>query len=185
MMFNPKVRKKDRQNGQAVVVEKDKMLLISSKLMADLKNKGILAFREMTDDQQRLVWKWCKEVIRQYRGVLEADPRNIRNVNSLPFPKEDIQLAIKLSLPFYITKNMQSMVKTLKNAYREIGTFQSIDPEDEKYVASVATTKVKKTSEQAQNALRSYEKYMDLAVSEKKILLQEINNFVTELEALR
>jgi len=184
-MLNRKTGKKIRRSSQTATAEETNPLLISSRLLADLKNKGILAFKQMTDDEQKLVWKWCKEVIRQYRNILEADPSNIRNVESLPFPKEDIKLAIRLSLPLYISKDIQSMVRMLKTAYKEIGAFQTIEPQNKKRMSSISAGKGKLTSQQYQDALQSYDKYMELVVSEKKGLLQEINAFITELERLK
>jgi hypothetical protein len=93
--------KNENRNGRkSSAAAESNSLLISSKLMADLKNRSIMAFKQMSDDEQKRVWNWSKEVIKQYRSVLEAHPSNIRNIEDLPFPKEDIQLAIKLSLPF-------------------------------------------------------------------------------------
>ena len=132
--MNPK--KENQQNRESLAAEKNNALLISSKLMANLKNKGILAFKQMTDDDQKKVWNWSKEVIQQYRSVLEADPSNIRNIENLPFPKEDIKLAIRLSLPLYLSKDMQAVVKMLKTAYKDIGTFQFIDDVDKKELRS-------------------------------------------------
>jgi hypothetical protein len=184
-MSDTKTKNKDRRGRPGATVEKGDMLLISSKLLANLKNKGILAFKQMTDEEQRLVWKWSKEVIRQYLSKLETDPANIRNVESLPFPKEDIKLAIKLSLPLYLSKNMHKMVKKLKTAYKEIGAFQGIDEADKKQWLSQSDSK-DRTS--LQNRITNYplsDKYTEISVSEKKALLQEINDFVNDLEASR
>jgi len=146
---------------------------------------GIMAFKQLTDDEQKQVWQWCNEVVRLYRGVLETDPRNIRNVESLPFPKEDIRLALKMLLPLYISKGMHSMVRKLKNAYQETGTFQTIDPQDHAYLFTETTRKGKQISKKQYSVVdRTNEKYMGLVISEKKGLLQDIHNFVNELEAL-
>jgi hypothetical protein len=177
--------KRDRQSSQIVAAENNNRLIISPKLLAELKRKGIMAFKQMTRVEQKLVWKWSKELIRQYLSVLEADPSNIRHAESLPFPKEEIKLAIKLSLPVYISKDIQSKVKMLKIAYKEIGAFQAIEPADKGFVRFVSTGKGEVTSLQYRYALRSYDKYMELVVSEKKDLLHEINDFVTKLKVLK
>jgi hypothetical protein len=160
------------------------MLLISSKVMADLKNKGILAFKHMSDDDQKRVWKWAKEVIQQYRSVLEAYPSNIRSIEDLPFPKDDIKLAIKLSLPLYLSKDMQSMVKILKTAYREIGTFQLLDDVDKKELLARADLKRKASSQNNKTIYPISDKYTELAISEQKALMQEINDFVYDLKSI-
>jgi hypothetical protein len=153
--------------------------------MADLKNKGIAVFKQLTDKEQKLVWKWSQKVIREYRNILEADPSNIRSIEDLPFAKDDIKLAIKLSLPLYISKDMQSMIRMLKTAYKEIGAFQSVDPEVVERRASVPASKGEAASEgNGQNDPEVDDSLMELVVSEKKALLQEINDFIIQLETL-
>jgi hypothetical protein len=177
--------KKDSQKShKAAAAEENNALLISSKLMADLKNKGILAFKKMTANEQKKVWNWSKEVIQQYRSVLEADPSNIRNIEDLPFPKEDIKLAIKLSLPIYISKDMESAVKMLKTEYKDIGTFQSIDDVDKKELRLRADLKRRTSSQNHRATYPLSDKYTELIVSEQKALLQEINDFIADLKSV-
>jgi len=97
-----------------------------------LKTNGLVAIKDMSEKEQRRVWDWSKEVIRQYRKTLERNPANIRSVDELPFLKEEIKLAIELSLPLYAQKNIHSMVKNLKSIYKELGFLQSIDSKDKK-----------------------------------------------------
>lgn len=182
-IFKPKTGKNVRRTLRNEIAGKNDMLLISSSLLANLKNMGILAFKQMTDAEQKTVWKWSKEVIRRYRSVLEAHPGNIRDVEDLPFPKEDIKLAIKLSLPLYISKDMQSMVKMLKTSYKEIGTFQIIDDSDKKRLPSRENSDRRSPSQNNRKVYPVTDKYTEIAVSEKKALLQEINDFVTDLES--
>ncbi|MGD1967525.1 MAG: hypothetical protein PVH97_04640 [Desulfobacterales bacterium] len=177
--------KKENRNGRkSSAAAESNSLLISSKLMADLKNRGIMAFKQMSDDEQKRVWNWSKEVIKQYRSVLEAHPSNIRNIENLPFPKEDVQLAIKLSLPFYLSKDTQSVVKRLKTAYREIGTFQHIEDVDKRELLSRENLKRKASSRYNKTIYPLSDKYTALAVSEQKALLQDINDFVADLESI-
>ena len=183
-MSNSKAKNKDRRGRPAAAIEKDDMLLSSSKMLANLKNRGILAFKQMTAEEQKLVWKWSKEVIRQYLSEIETNPGNIRTVETLPFPKEDIKLAIKLSLPLYLTKDMQNMVKKLKTAYKELGTFQRIDESDKKEWLSQSDVKDRTSSQNHISPYALSDKYTEISVSEKKALLQEINDFVNDLKAL-
>ena len=179
-------KKKRQEKSESPAAEENNTLLISSKLMADLKNRGIEAFKQMTDDEQKSVWDWSKEVIRQYRSVLEAKPSNIRNIEDLPFPKEDIKLAIQLSMPLYISKDLQSVIKMLKNVYKDIGTFQFIEDVDKKELLARADLK-RRASSQNQKNKTIYplsDKYTEMSVSEQKALLEEINNFVADLESI-
>lgn len=185
MLMNAKTPKIDHHDHHVAAAGETGKIAISSRLKAELKDKGILAFKQLTDDEQKRVWQWCNEVVRLYRGVLETDRRNIRNVESLPFPKEDIKLALKISLPLYISKGMHSMVRKLKNLYQETGTFQNMDPKDHAILSAATTGKKKEISKkQYSDVDRVNDKYMERAISEKKVLLQDINNFVQELEAL-
>ncbi|MEJ2286417.1 MAG: hypothetical protein P8X85_22800, partial [Desulfobacterales bacterium] len=144
--MNAKTPKIDHHDHHVAAAGETGKIAISSRLKAELKDKGILAFKQLTDDEQKRVWQWCNEVVRLYRGVLETDRRNIRNVESLPFPKEDIKLALKISLPLYISKGMHSMVRKLKNLYQETGTFQNIDPKDHAILSAATTAKKKEIS---------------------------------------
>ena len=179
-----KTKREKQQRRKALAAEENNALVISSQLMADLKNKGILAFKQMTDDEQKKVWNWSKEVVQQYRTVHEADPSNIRNIDDLPFPKEDIKLAIKLSLPLYLSKDMQSVVKMLKTAYKDIGTFQFIDDADKKELLSRVDPKRRASAQNNGNPYPLYDKYAEVIISEQKALLQEINDFITDMESI-
>jgi hypothetical protein len=179
-----KTKKENLQSGKDLAAEGNNALVISSKLMADLKNMGILAFKQMTDDEQKKVWSWSREVIRQYRTVLEADPSNIRNIDDLPFPKEDIKLAVKLSLPLYLSKDMQSVVKKLKTAYKDIGTFQFIGDTDKKELRSRVDPKRRASAPNGGATYPLYDKYAEVIISEQKALLHDINDFITDLESI-
>lgn len=187
-MLKINTNKENQQNRKTSTSKEKDMLLVSSKLLVDLKNKGIMAFKKMTDEELKRVWEWSKEVIQQYRSLLETCPSNIRNVEDMPFPKEDIKLAIKLSLPLYISKDMQSMVKKLKTAYREIGTFQFIEDADKKKLLSRANLRRRASSKNNKTIYPLSDKYSDkyreIAVSEQKALLKEINDFVNNLQSI-
>jgi hypothetical protein len=177
--------KKDSQEKSGnPAAEENNTLLISSKLMTDLKNRGIMALKQMTEDEQKRVWNWSKEVIQEYRSILEANPSNLRNIEGLPFPKEDIKLAIKLSLPLYISKDMQGVVKMLKTAYKDLGTFQFIDDVDKKELLARADPKRRASSQNNETIYPLSDKYTELTISEQKALLQEINDFVADLESV-
>jgi hypothetical protein len=162
----------DAQNGSASSLER---------LMRNLKAKGLYAFKDMSEEEQRRVWDWSKEVIRHYRKTLERNPANIRSVDELPFRKEEIKLAIELSLPLYAQKNIHSMVKTLKTNYKELGVFQSIEPEDKEKLRTISVRQDKTSAKQNREVLEIHEKYMEMVVSEKKSLLEEINNFANRI----
>jgi hypothetical protein len=149
-----------------------------SGLLRKLKANGFYAFQGMSADEQRRVWNWSKDVIRQYRRVLEQNPASIRPVEELPFTKDEIRLAIKLTLPFYAQKNIHSMVKNLKTIYKELGCFQSIDAGDKEKLKKLTVRQGKAADLKYRDLLQIQEKYMQTVVSEKKSLIEEINNFL-------
>ena len=155
------------------------------RLMRNLKAKGLYALKGMSEEEQRRIWDWAKEVIRHYRKTLEQNPASVRSVDDLPFPKEEIKLAIELSLPLYAQKNIDSMVKTLKTNYKELGVFQSIEPEDKEKLGKTHVRQDKDSAKQNRDMLEIHEKYTEMVVSEKKSLLEEINNFAIRMEVLR
>ena len=57
-----KAKKLNKQAFRTSAAREKNALLVSSKILADLKYKGILAFKQMTDDDQKRVWQWSKLV---------------------------------------------------------------------------------------------------------------------------
>jgi hypothetical protein len=78
---------------------------------------------------------------------------------------------------------MQNMVKKLKTAYMEIGTFQFIEDADKKELLSRADLKRRASSQNNKAIYPLSDQYTNMAVSEQKALLQEITDFVTDLKS--
>ena len=72
---------------------------VPMELLARLKEKGVATLDRLSEEELTGVWEWSRSVIRAYRSILEADPRNVRDISELPFEKDDIKLAIKIALP--------------------------------------------------------------------------------------
>ena len=176
--------RKHKEPDQSATDEPGTSTSSLKRLLRALKTNGLVAIKDMSEKEQRRVWDWSKEVIRQYRKTLERNPANIRSVDELPFPKEDIKLAIQLSLPLYEQKNIQRMVKTLKTNYKELGVFQSIDTEDKEKLRKMSVRQGKASVKQDRGVIEIHEKYMEMVISEKKSLLEEVNDFVNKMENL-
>jgi len=148
-------------------------------LLNDLANRGISAYGDMNGLQRRLIWKWASNVIHEYRKILDEDPRNLRSVQELPFTKQDVKMAIKLSLLPCVSEGLHSLTRNLKNIYKELGTFQE-------YVKQASNEMdqgdQKQTSSGLAKDIRS--KYLEVIVSEKKSLLEEINHYVEDLKGI-
>jgi hypothetical protein len=180
-----KLFRKHKEPDQNATDEPGTSALSLKSLLRALRTTGFYAIKGMSEKEQRRVWDWSKEVIRKYRRTLERNPANIRPVEELPFPKEEIKLAIQLSLPFYEQKNIQSMVKKLKTSYKELGVFQSIEPEDKDKLSKMSGQQDKLSVEPYREGLEVLGKYMEMVITEKKSLIEEINDFSNRMENLR
>jgi hypothetical protein len=154
-------------------------------LLQTLEEKGLYAFKDLSTSEQRRVWFWSKTIIRQYRLALERNPANLRAAEDLPFSKAEVKLAIKLALPFYAQKKVQSMVKNLKSMYKELGCFQSLEAGDREKLRAVYRRRDKASVRPYRELLEIHEKYMETVISEKKSLLAEINTYADRLKLSR
>jgi hypothetical protein len=145
--------------------------------------EGFYALKNMKKDEQKKVWDWAREVIRQYDQVLEKNPTSVKPAALLPASKENIELAIKVSLPFYITKNLNKMIAKLTYLYQELGAFQDFDPEDMAKIAEERFSNKNNIKSKLPEAVSLYNRFMDLSVAEKKRLLEEINQYVNDVKA--
>jgi hypothetical protein len=154
---------------------------IPPELLETLNDEGIAALEHLSENEQTAIWEWSRAVVRAYRSILETDQRNVRDISELPFGKEHIKLAIKIALPLYISKNLQRMIRVLKNAYKELGTFQdlcALGSDEMPLKDQLNAGAPQENSISTNNNLK-----MDVIVTEKKALTEEINNFVADFEA--
>jgi hypothetical protein len=155
--------------------------VISPKFAAKLRKREIAAFQKLSEKEQARVWEWSRKIIREYRSTLESNPNNLRDVKDLPAPKDDIKLAIKIALPVYVSKDLQLMIKVLKNAYKELGAFQPLDRMKNPNTSGRPSELKSKNDDRRSDVTSDAD--TALIVSEKKALIEEINNFVTDLES--
>ena len=152
------------------------------RFLKDFKTSGLAAFKKMNKEEQKRIIDWSTGVTRQYLILIDKDLSNIKDIADLPYPKEDIKLAIKMMLPIYISNGPPNMVKKLKLAYQELGSFQQIDLGDKKRILSPATFKDTIASKKIRENLTIYDEYLEITISERKILFQEIENYVDDLK---
>jgi hypothetical protein len=123
-----------------------------------MRDRGIAALTNMIQKEQVQIVNWAQYVFNRYRTVIKRHLGKIKNSSDLPFPKEEIRLAIKVPLPAYLDKASVDVLDDLKEKNVGLGTFQKMNqPEDV---------------------------LMELIISEQKILLEEINAFINDLPAL-
>jgi len=180
-----KVLKKNKEPDQSASDNSNSSGRDLEELLQILQAKGLSAFKEMSDIEHRRVWFWSKHIIRHYRVVLERNPANIRSAEDLPFSKEEVKLAIKLALPFYAQKNIDSMVRNLRTIYKELGCFQSIEAADKTKLRTPFNRRDKASPMPYRELLKIHEKYMETVISEKKSLLEDITAYANKLKISR
>ncbi|MGD2186737.1 MAG: hypothetical protein PVI71_11450 [Desulfobacterales bacterium] len=151
-------------------------------LLKDFKRKGPSTLNDMNEKEQKAVISWSNNVTRQYTNLIDNDLSNVKDIEDLPYPKEDIKLAIKILLPIYISKGPLNMVKKIKLAYQELGSFQQFDPGDKTRIQRSKISKDTNSSKKIRENLTIYDEYLKLSISERKGLFQEIENYIDDLK---
>jgi hypothetical protein len=139
----------------------------------------------MSKDQQTIIVNWAQEIVDRYGSFLLEYPMKIKNLDDLPFPKEDIKIAIKTLLPAYLAKGSDDIVNLLKDRYVRLSAFQEISQEDKETIVKEANEIDQKSESTDTSLFPTYHKYMQIIISEQKILLDEINTFIDDLQIQR
>jgi hypothetical protein len=149
--------------------------------LSEFRKKGPAALAGLNDEEQSNVATWAREVVDQYGTVLNALPVKIKDINDLPHAKETIKIAIKTLVQAYALTESKDMLTLLKERYVRLSSFQEIDPEDKKtiYKEPGDTNQAQPTSDFSFNSTR--QKYMQLILSEEKILLEDIETYLSDL----
>ena len=136
----------------------------------------------MSKNEQTLIVNWAQELVDQYGSVLIEYPMKIKNLVDLPRPKESIKIAIKALLPAYLAKESDDIVNLLKDIYVRLSAFQEISQEDRQTIIKEANEIDQKSGSTDTSLFPTYHKYMQIIISEQKILLDEINTFINDLQ---
>jgi hypothetical protein len=154
-------------------------------LIDEIKEKGIFALAQMSEDKQVLITKWAQEVFDRYEFVLENQPTKIKNIVELPASKQEVKMAIKILLTAYVLKESNETVDNMKDYYISIGTFQDIDLEDrEKTFYKVNNIEDELESDYA-SVFPEYHKHIEVIISEQNVLLDDVNAFINDLLELK
>lgn len=151
-------------------------------LLKDLRRKGISAFKDLKTKEQKAVIDWSKVVTREYFHLVDNNLSNVKDIADLPYPKEDIKLALKMILPIYVSSGPRSMIKRLKLAYQELGAFQQINTSDKETILDPTVDRNTDNSKKMRDRLALYDKYLKVTIAERKILVQEIGNYVENMK---
>jgi len=151
----------------------------------EIKDKGVFALAQMSEENQVMITKWAQEIFERYETVLEKQPTKIKNIVELPASKQDVKMAIKILLTAYVLKESDEKVDSLKDRYIGIGAFQDIDLEDrEKIFYEVSNIEEVLESDYA-SVFPEYHKHIEVIISEQNVLLDDVNNFINDLIALK
>jgi hypothetical protein len=151
-------------------------------LLKEVRDGGISELAHLDKSVQARVVNWAQDVVNQYKSILKENPGKIKNSVDLPCPKEALKLAIKALLPAHVAKGSDEMVNFLKDSYVRLSAFQEISREDKNTVIKESHEMDPKLESTETSLFSNYHKYMQIIVSEQKILLDDINTFINDLK---
>jgi hypothetical protein len=160
----------------------DKFLSRVEDYIKDFRHKGISAIANRSKDEQTIIVNWAQDVVDQYGSFLKEYPMKIKNLVDLPYPKENIRIAIKTLLPAYLAKGSDDIVNLLKDRYVRLSAFQDIRLEDKETIIKESNEIDEKSESTDTSLFPTYHKYMQLIISDQKILLEDINSFINDLK---
>jgi hypothetical protein len=157
-------------------------LLKIETLVNRLRKKGISAISSMSAAEQTQVASWAQDVFNAYGSVLEKLPSKLKDLSKLPYSKQDIKIAIKILFPIWRTRVSENMVNLLQDRYVRLSAFQEITEGDKDLIIREGKD-INQTLETTAISTSSIDhKYMDLILAEKKVLLDEINVYINDLQ---
>ena len=151
------------------------------KYLNEFRKIGPTALAGLSADEQTAVAIWAREIVDQYGVTLNELPMKIKDTNDLPYPKETIKIAIKTLMQAYVLTESEDMLTLLKNRYVRLSAFQEINPEDKKIVYKEAGDPNQAFSSADTELASTHQKYMQLVLSEVKILHEDIETYLSDL----
>ncbi|MGD9043801.1 MAG: hypothetical protein PVG06_08815 [Desulfobacterales bacterium] len=160
----------------------DKFPRLIEDFIKDFTRKGISTISNSSKDEQTIIVNWAQDVVDQYGSILKEYPMKIKSLVDLPYPKENIKIAIKTLLPAYLAKGSDDIINLLKDRYVRLSAFQEISQEDKETIIKEADKIDQKLESTETSIFRTYQKYMGLIISEQNILLEDIDTFINDLQ---
>jgi hypothetical protein len=138
------------------------------------------ALSSLPETKQKEVVRWAKSAVEQYAVVLNNKRTKLKPIKWLPSTKEELKLAIKFLLLVYITKNAAPDIELLKKYYVSLSSFQQFDRNDQKELEDTMDDAFADNGIGDFSEHSSYQKYLDIAMLEQNILLEDINSFIAD-----
>jgi hypothetical protein len=149
--------------------------------LSEFRKIGPTALAGLSAGDQTTVANWAREMVDQYGSILNELPMKIKDVDALPCSKETIKIAIKTLMPAYALTESEDMLTLLKDRYVCLSSFQEINPEDKKNVYTEAGDPSQAVSSSDTSLASTHQKYMQLVLSEEKILFEDIETYLSDL----
>ena len=160
----------------------DKFPSLIEDYIKDFRHKGISAIANRSKDEQTIIVNWARDVVDHYGSFLNEYPMKIKNLVDLPYPKENIRIAIKTLVPAYLAKGSDDIVNLLKERYVGLCAFQEISQEDKETIIKESNEIDEKSESTDSSLFPTYHEYMQLIISNQKIFLEDINSFINDLK---
>jgi hypothetical protein len=161
---------------------KNEMSAIITVYIKNFRKAGITALATMSKHEQSIIVKWSQDVVQQFEELLKKLPMKINDTAILPHRKESIKIAIKTLLLAYVAKESDEIINSLKDRYILLNRFQEIRTEDIDTVYKEANAIEQKSDSTDISLFPTYYKYMQVAVSEQKALIDEIKSIIREFQ---
>jgi hypothetical protein len=172
----------DNKKSEALNPNNDRPPAMISEYIKNFRQNGLSILSDMRKDEQTIFVNWAQNIVDRYGSLLQVNPAKIKNVADLPCPKEDLKIAIKVLLPAYLAKGSGDTVDLLKDRYVRLGAFQEISQEDKDAIIKEFDEIDQKSESTDTSLFSTYQKYMQIVISEQNILLEDINTFVDDLQ---
>ncbi len=151
-----------------------------------LRKTGVTAILTMNKKAQMTISNWAHDLLNQYNAVLKSHPMKLKDISKLPFSKIDAKLAIKLLLMVSVKKETEpDTVVDLRNKFVSLGSFQPIDQEDLLKLKKYIRGGQKASKDADVSSFPELTKYMNLIISEQKVLLHEIDSFIEDIRTMK
>jgi hypothetical protein len=173
---------KEDQKSQAQQKRNEKPTVAIDDFLQQFRKNGISALAQLDKDEQAQVINWAQDLVNRFGSILRDTPTKIKSLVDLPCPKEDLKIAIKVLLPAYLAKGSDDTVTLLKDRYVCLSTFQEIDHEDKNAITKEANRSDQKLKSTEFEMFSKYYEYMAISISEQKILHDDINTFIDNLQ---
>lgn len=168
-------------NSNNRVNSDEKTSFDARQLVTKLKKEGLNALGALSEAEHKSLWIWSQGLVREYEKVVKNNPMDIRDVQELPCPKEDIQMAIKLGLlPLSPNSDAEKIVH-LKTLFIELASFQTIETKDKENIVTEIKKSAQSTVVAQKKVAQLLSRYYDRIVAERKTLLEEIRLFSEEV----